>query len=107
MAVDPTPTSDHLERDSKEAVRGGTRTKFNLWVLVIGTLLVTLGLFGLFAMNSGDMGSTREDIGRTQQDAAVFDTTIEPAKGDTPVDGDNVTPESERKFPDQEPPQSN
>lgn len=99
MSVDPTPTSDHLEPGSKEAVRGGTRTKFNFWVLIVGLALVVAALFGIYAAFSGRMGSTREDIGRTQQDAAAFDTTLQPAKGDSPVEGENVTTPSPPNQP--------
>lgn len=104
MAVDPTPTSDHLARDSKEAVRGGTRTKFNLWVLVIGTILVVLALFGVFALNSGRLQSTEPDAGHTQQDGVDATTQLSPAKGDSPVEGESVNPENSATTPSQEQP---
>ena len=106
MAVDPTPTSDHLPRDSKEAVRGGTRTKFNLWVLVFGTLLVVLALFGLWALNSSRLATTEPHAGNTPADAAVATTQPVPAQGDTPVEGESVTGPNAATTPSQESPRS-
>ena len=90
MSVDPTPPSDRLPRDSKEAVRAGTRTRFNLWVLVFGLILVLGGFAWIWSTMADDMGSTREDIGQTRQDAAAFDTTPKPAEGDSPAEGESV-----------------
>jgi hypothetical protein len=106
MSVDPTPTSDHLARDSKEAVRGGTRTRFNLWVLLIGLALVIAGFAWIWASRADDMASTREDIGMTRQDAAEFDTTLQPAKGDSPVEGESVNPANAGTTPSQENPRA-
>ena len=92
MSVDPTPPSDRLPRDSKEAVRGGTRTRFNLWVLIFGLILVIGGFAFIWGNRADDMASTREDIGVTRQDAAEFDTTLKPAEGDSPVEGESVRP---------------
>jgi hypothetical protein len=104
MSVDPTPTSDHLARNSKEAVRAGTRTRFNLWVLLIGLALVIAGFAWIWTSNVDELGSTREDIGVTRQDGQAFDTTIQPAKGDSPVDGESVNPANANTTPSQENP---
>ena len=90
MTVDPTPPSDRLPRDSKDAVRGGTATKFNFIVLIAGLALVVLGFAWIWSSRADEMGSTREDIGMTRQDAAQFDTTMKPAEGDSPVEGESV-----------------
>lgn len=66
-------------------VRQGRRGTRILWLLVVSTLLAALALFGVQALNSGDMASTREDIGNTAADARAF-TQDEPLppKQDSP-----------------------
>jgi hypothetical protein len=97
MTVDPTPPSGRLPEGSTEAVRGGTKTKFNMVALVGGLILVIIAFGVIWARNSDDLASTRPEIGGTKADAAVFDTPLQPAKGDSPVDGDAVDALNTRK----------
>lgn len=88
MSVDPTPPSRQLPEGSTEAVRGGTKSKFNMVALIGGLILVIIAFAVIWGNQSDDLASTRPDIGRTPADAAQFDTTLAPAKGDSPQDGD-------------------
>lgn len=97
MSVDPTPPSDQLPRGSTEAVRAGTKTKFNFVPLVIGLILI-IAIFGIiYVMTADGRQAVEADRGQTPADAAAFDTPVSPAKGDSPVEGDAVDAVNTRK----------
>jgi hypothetical protein len=66
-------------------VRQGRRGTRILWLLVASTLMAALALFGIQALNSDNLASTREDMGHTAADARAF-TQDEPLppKQDSP-----------------------
>jgi hypothetical protein len=71
MTVDPTPPSKQLSEGSTEAVRAGTKTKFNMVALVGGLILVIIGFAFIWGNRADDLASTRPEIGRTPADAAA------------------------------------
>ena len=97
MTVDPTPPSEQLEPGATEAVRGGTKTKFNMVALVGGLVLVIAAFVFIFMFGADDRAATEPEKGQTPADAAVFDTTIQPAKGDSPENGDATDARNTRK----------
>ena len=98
MTVDPTPPSAQLEEGSTEAVRGGTKTKFNMVALVGGLVLVIAAFVVIYLMGAGDRAQT-DPMGGAQASGQEqkFDTTLQPAKGDSPQDGDATDPLNTRK----------
>ena len=87
MTIDPTPPSGQLDENSTEAVRAGSKTKFNMVALIGGLVLIIIAFAVIWGNRSGDLASTRSEIGRTPDAAANFDTTLQPAKGDSPENG--------------------
>ena len=75
--IDPPPV-----RMSETRARQGFRDRPVLLVLGIGLLLAVLALFGLWAARSGQLESTNADAGMDRRDAATYDQTIQPPKGD-------------------------
>ncbi len=97
MSIDPTPPSEDLPAGSTEAVRGGTKTKFNFVVLVAGLALVIV-LFAVLALvTAGGRQNIEADVGQAPTDAATFDTPVSPAKGDSPMEGEAVDPLNARE----------
>lgn len=84
-------------------MRAGTKTKFNMVALLGGLILVIIAFAFIWANRADDLASTRPEIGQTPADAAQFDTTLQPAKGDSPVDGDAVDPLNTRKDSAEDP----
>jgi len=69
-------------RLSETRARGGFRDKPVLLVLAVSLMLAALALFGLWAVQSDDMATTKADAGADRRDAESFDQTIQPPKGD-------------------------
>ncbi|MBC7667230.1 hypothetical protein [Caulobacter sp. DWR2-3-1b2] len=61
--------------------RQGRRGKHVFWVLIISTVLAAIGLFGAWAMRSGDLASVEHNNGaKTTQEAGRYSTPQTPVK---------------------------
>ena len=79
MTLDRDPPATNV---SETRARQGFRDRPVVLVLAIGLLLAVLALFGLWFARAGQLSTTNADAGLDRRDAATYDTTVQPPKGD-------------------------